>query len=82
MKSGGFVGGSGVVFDVPFIMSNPVISSSRIFKTTIALALAFITLVTLSGWGFFGHKRINRYAVFTLPPEMLGFYKHHIEQIT
>ena len=63
-------------------MSNPVISSSRIFKTTIALALALITLVTLSGWGFFGHKRINRYAVFTLPPEMLGFYKHHIEQIT
>jgi hypothetical protein len=33
-------------------------------------------------WGFFGHKRINRMAVFTLPPEMLGFYKYHIEYIT
>jgi hypothetical protein len=35
-----------------------------------------------TGWGFFGHKRINRYAVFTLPPEMIGFYKTNIEQIT
>lgn len=33
-------------------------------------------------WGFYGHKRINRMAVFTLPPEMVGFYKQHIEYIT
>ena len=33
-------------------------------------------------WGFYGHKRINRIAIFTLPPEMLGFYKDHIEFIT
>lgn len=33
-------------------------------------------------WGFYGHKRINRIAVFTLPPEMLGFYKDHIEFLT
>jgi len=33
-------------------------------------------------WGFFGHKRINRIAVFTLPPEMFSFYKEHIEFIT
>ncbi|MES2799260.1 MAG: zinc dependent phospholipase C family protein [Bacteroidota bacterium] len=33
-------------------------------------------------WGFFGHKRINRVAVFTLPPEMFGFYKEHIEFLT
>jgi len=33
-------------------------------------------------WGFFGHQLINRMAVFTLPPEMLGFYKHHIQFIT
>lgn len=35
-----------------------------------------------NAWGFFGHKRINRMAVFTLPPEMLGFYKYHIEYVT
>lgn len=33
-------------------------------------------------WGFFGHKRINRIATFTLPPEMFGFYKEHLEYIT
>lgn len=33
-------------------------------------------------WGFYGHQRINRMAVFTLPPEMLSFYKKHIEFIT
>lgn len=33
-------------------------------------------------WGFYGHQKINRIAVFTLPPEMFGFYKEHIEFIT
>ncbi len=33
-------------------------------------------------WGFFGHQRINRMAVFTLPPEMFSFYKTHIEYVT
>ena len=33
-------------------------------------------------WGFFGHKRINRIAVFTLPPELFGFYKENIEFLT
>lgn len=33
-------------------------------------------------WGFFGHRRINRMAVFTLPPEMMVFYKKNIEYIT
>lgn len=33
-------------------------------------------------WGFYGHKKINRIAVFTLPPEMFGFFKEHIEYLT
>ena len=37
---------------------------------------------TVSSWGFFAHQRINRLAVFTLPPEMVGFYKKHIIYIT
>ncbi len=28
-------------------------------------------------WGFYAHQRINELAVFTLPPEMIGFYKEH-----
>ena len=35
-----------------------------------------------SSWGFYGHKRINRMAVFTLPPELFTFYKKHIEFLT
>ena len=33
-------------------------------------------------WGFFAHKKINRMAVFTLPPEMITFYKKHIDYIS
>lgn len=32
-------------------------------------------------WGFFGHRKINYLAVFLLPPEMLSFYKEHIDFI-
>jgi hypothetical protein len=38
--------------------------------------------IAASKWGFFGHKRINRVAIFTLPPEMFGFFKDHIEYLT
>ena len=36
----------------------------------------------VGAWGFYGHKRINRMACFTLPPEMFGFYKRHIDFIS
>jgi hypothetical protein len=36
----------------------------------------------LFSWGFFGHKRINRLSVFTLPDGMIQFYKVNIEYIT
>jgi hypothetical protein len=38
--------------------------------------------VKVFSWGFFAHQRINRLAVFTLPPEMIRFYKKHIVYIT
>ncbi len=51
--------------------------------------LLFVGLLLLSSlvdiredWGFFGHRRINRLAVFILPPEMAVFFKKHIEYIT
>ncbi len=46
---------------------------------------AFIALIfpdSLFSWGFYGHKKINRMAVLILPPEMIGFYKKHIEYLT
>ena len=33
-------------------------------------------------WGFYGHKKINNYAIFLLPPQMLVLYKPHIDFIT
>ncbi len=29
-------------------------------------------------WGFYAHQRINRLAIFTLPAEMMPFYKKHL----
>lgn len=43
--------------------------------------LLFIGLFC-SGWGFYAHQQINRLAVFTLPPDMIGFYKNNIRYIT
>lgn len=33
-------------------------------------------------WGFYGHKKINRLAVFTLPSDLIPFYKKHIVFVT
>ena len=43
---------------------------------------ACVVLVLSSAWGFFGHKKINNLAVFTLPPEMIGFYKKNLTYLT
>jgi hypothetical protein len=46
-------------------------------KLIISALLALYTLPALS-WGFFGHKMINRHAVFLLPPEMMILYKPYL----
>jgi len=33
-------------------------------------------------WGFYGHKKINNYAVFLLPPQMMVLYKPYSEFLT
>src|SRR4051812_5444716 len=49
-------------------------------------ALIFSTCCLLSiksfCWGFYGHQRINYFAVFLLPPEMMVFYKPNIQFLT
>jgi hypothetical protein len=48
----------------------------------ILLLFAFILLFQQSYcWGFFAHKKINYYAVFLLPPEMMVLYKPNIDFI-
>ncbi|WP_205500343.1 zinc dependent phospholipase C family protein [Rufibacter psychrotolerans] len=52
-------------------------------KCTFLLLLLLLLVRPLAGaWGFYAHQRINRQAVFTLPPEMIGFYKQHLAYIT
>ncbi|WP_299826250.1 zinc dependent phospholipase C family protein [uncultured Pontibacter sp.] len=53
-------------------------------KSSRFILLLLLLLVPLQGssWGFYAHQRINRLAVFALPPEMVGFYKKHIRYIT
>jgi len=52
------------------------------YKRLLAVLLCALLLpFRLNGWGFFAHERINRLAVFSLPPEMLVFYKPHLEFI-
>ena len=65
------------------------------FRTVLLLLLPLLLAVGMSSenmrkelnsssnkWGFFGHKRINRVATFTLPSEMFGFFKEHLEYLT
>ena len=44
-------------------------------------AALFVVFLYCSSWGFFGHRKINRLAVFTLPAEMSVFYKKNIRVI-
>ena len=48
------------------------------------LLVAFCCSLTIKSfsWGFFGHQKINYYAVFLLPPEMMVFYKPNIQFLT
>ncbi|MFA6259917.1 MAG: zinc dependent phospholipase C family protein [Bacteroidia bacterium] len=48
----------------------------------LCLGLCLISPFYAASWGFFGHKLINRMAVFTLPGPLMGFYKQHISVIT
>jgi hypothetical protein len=47
-----------------------------------AFVFLFLSTGLNNDWGFFAHRRINRMAVFTLPPEMMVFYKKNIEYLT
>jgi hypothetical protein len=55
-------------------------------KTTARIAILILPLLLFYHhsycWGFFAHQKINYYAVFLLPPEMLVLYKPNISFIT
>lgn len=58
-------------------------------KISVKLTVVFVLSCLIAGftfhddeWGFFGHRRINRLAVFTLPEEMLPLFKTNIDFLT
>ncbi len=50
-------------------------------KNSLLLLLIICSLPVFS-WGFYGHRMINYYSVFLLPPEMVLLYKPHIDFLT
>src|SRR6188768_3283902 len=49
-------------------------------KISIFIIFSFISLHAFC-WGFYGHKKINYFSVFLLPPEMMQLYKPNIDFI-
>jgi hypothetical protein len=47
----------------------------------LALPVVFVARQA-QAWGFFGHRLLNRLAVYTLPPAMVGFFKANIDYMT
>jgi hypothetical protein len=50
----------------------------KLIKILLVVIFSFISVNNSYSWGFWAHKRINYYAVFTLPSEVFGFYKTYI----
>jgi len=40
-----------------------------------------ICVLETNSWGFFGHKKINELAIYTLPNELFGFYKANMDYL-
>jgi hypothetical protein len=51
-------------------------------KKLLIISLCVLLAQPCFCWGFYAHKKINYYAVFLLPPQMMALYKPHIDFIT
>jgi hypothetical protein len=51
-------------------------------KRIVLISLSLLLSQQVFCWGFYAHKKINYYAVFLLPPEMMVLYKPNIDFIT
>jgi hypothetical protein len=55
---------------------------AQVLPALLVICFLSASSTAAKAWGFWAHQRINRMAVFTLPPEMLLFYKKNIEYLT
>ena len=51
-------------------------------KKILLLLLLHFYALSVYCWGFYGHRMINYYSVFLLPPEMILLYKPHVDFLT
>ncbi|MCV9385601.1 zinc dependent phospholipase C family protein [Reichenbachiella ulvae] len=54
----------------------------KLLTSLLFLSFLLISQAHSLNWGFHAHQKINRLAVFTLPPPLIDFYKKHIDFIT
>jgi hypothetical protein len=52
------------------------------YSWLLLLSLLISSAEQAHAWGFYGHRLLNRLAVYTLPPEMLPFFKANIDYLT
>ena len=53
-----------------------------LLMTTMIASSAFYIAESEEDWGFYAHRKLNRLAVFTLPPEMMPLFKAEIEYLS
>jgi hypothetical protein len=51
-------------------------------RTLLLAAFGLLSVDFYPFWGFFAHEKINRLAIFTLPPPMIGFYKENLDYLS
>ncbi|MGG9971126.1 zinc dependent phospholipase C family protein [Ferruginibacter sp. SUN002] len=51
----------------------------RVISSIFLVSLLLVPYLKSYCWGFYGHQKINYYAVFLLPPEMMVLYKPNID---
>lgn len=59
--------------------------SSRLLPCWLFVLIAVVSSVaapSAENWGFFGHRRINRLATFTLPLEMMPAFRRNIDYLS
>jgi S1/P1 Nuclease len=63
-------------------MRNLALSASLVIIALLASSYSpHICALETNSWGFFGHKKINELAVYTLPEELFGFYKSNLDYL-
>jgi len=79
------------IFDADISKTKRMFKSQPPVKTLLALFSSILVLIFVASfapppsedaWGFFGHRKINHQAVFSLPPEMMPFFKNNIDYLT